>query len=92
MHINQVQQLDIERVFYMSSSRAHDLLVSFQKEILQELNVTFLDLYPATFLSTEHLLTHDGLHYSPEFNRKMLNWFYDKDKQGSKTKSSMSNE
>ena len=75
MHIHQVQQLDIERVFYMSSSRAYDLY-QFQKEIIQDLNVSFLDLYPATFCSAEHLLTLDGRHYTPEFNLKMLNWFY----------------
>lgn len=79
MHIHQVASRDdwweLTRVFYMSSSRTHDLY-RYQKEIMKELNVPVLDLYNATYLSAEQLQFADGRHFSPEFNKLMLNWFY----------------
>ena len=79
MHIHRVADkkdwYHLDRVFYMSTSRSYDLY-RYQKEIMTELNVTFLDLYPATYLSAEHLREMDGRHYSKAFNKKMLDWFY----------------
>jgi hypothetical protein len=80
MHIQQVASdkndwFHVDRVFYMSSSRAHDLY-RYQKEIMAQLNVTMLDLYPATHLSADHLEPGDGRHYTREFNKMMLDWFY----------------
>lgn len=78
MHIHQVADkkdwYHLERVFYMSSSRSYDLY-RYQKEIMRDLNVSILDLYPATYLSAHHLERHDGRHYSLAFNEKMLSWF-----------------
>jgi hypothetical protein len=80
MHIHRVaDQKDwyhLDRVFYMSTSRSFDLY-RYQREIMLDMNVTFLDLYEATFLSVEQLLEGDGRHYTPAFNEKMLSWFYD---------------
>jgi len=80
MHIHRVADkkdwFHLERVFYMSTSRSYDLY-RYQNDIMAELNVTFLDLYPATYLSAEQLRELDGRHYSKDFNMKMLNWFYE---------------
>lgn len=82
MHIHQVTSkkvwFHLDRVFYMSSLRSFDFY-RFQREIMRDLNVTLLDLYPATFLSSHELRKADGRHCSHEFNQKMLSWFY-KDK------------
>ena len=79
MHIHRVSKqkdwFHLKRVFYMSTSRSYDLY-RYQKRIMAELNVSVLNLYPATYLSAEHLRDLDGRHYSIEFNRKMLSWFY----------------
>jgi hypothetical protein len=80
VHIHQVASdkkdwFHVQRVFYMSSSRAHDLH-RYQQEIMLELNVTVLDLYAATQLSAEHLKPGDGRHYTDQFNKMMLDWFY----------------
>ena len=78
VHVHQVQGVDwfhIARIVYMASSRAHDLYI-YQKEIMEELQVPFLDIYHATYLSAAHLHDGDGRHYRPELNSFMLNWFY----------------
>jgi hypothetical protein len=79
MHIHRVADMNdwfhLGRVFYMSSSRAHDLY-RYQKQIMAEFNVTLLDLYPATHLSADHLRPGDGRHYTQEFDKMMLDWFY----------------
>jgi hypothetical protein len=72
----------VERVFYMSFSRVN-ALYHYQKEIMEDLNVTLLDLYPATRLSAEHLQPGDGRHYTQEFNRMMLDWFYPQNSRSS---------
>lgn len=41
-----------------------------------ELKVPLLDLYEATYLSSDQLYPSDGRHYKPDMNRKMLGWFY----------------
>jgi hypothetical protein len=79
MHVHRVADQNdwqqVRRVFYMSSSRSHDLY-QYQKDIMAELNVTLLDLYPATYLSAELLEFGDGRHYTKEFNKRLLDWFY----------------
>jgi hypothetical protein len=79
MHIHRVSDQNdwqqVRRVFYMSTSRSHDLY-RYQRDIMAELNVTLLDLYPATYLSAEHLEFGDGRHYTKEFNKRLIDWFY----------------
>lgn len=65
----------INRIRYMSESRSR-YLYELQKRIMLELNVPFLDLYDATYLSADQLYPSDGRHYRPDLNRKMLGWFY----------------
>jgi hypothetical protein len=69
----------INRIRYMSESRSR-YLYNLQKDIMNELNVPFLDLYEATYLSADRLYPSDGRHYKPDLNRMMLSWFYDPDK------------
>eukprot|EP00797_Seminavis_robusta_P028915 Sro570_g168580.1 n/a (261) ;mRNA; r:50132-50914 len=63
------------RVRYMSSSRmAH--LYRLQRQLMQELQVPFLDIYEATYLSADWTFPGDGRHYLPELHKHMLKWFY----------------
>ena len=79
MHVHRVADQndwrEMRRVFYMSTSRSYDLY-RYQKDIMTELNVTLLDIYPATYLSAEFLEFGDGRHYTKEFNKRLLDWFY----------------
>ena len=63
------------RLRYMSSSRSY-ILYTKQKELMQRLNVTFLDIYQASFLSADHTFIGDGRHYLPYFNTMIVNWFF----------------
>lgn len=65
----------LQRVRYMSSSRM-SYLYQLQKELMQELQVTFLDIYEATYLSASWTFPGDGRHYSPELHQHILRWFY----------------
>ena len=63
------------RLRYMSSSRAN-LLHTKQQQLMKRLNVTYLDVYQATYLSADHTYIGDGRHYLPYLNTMILNWFY----------------
>ena len=65
----------LDRIRYMSRSRSR-YIYERQKSLMQQLDVPFLDLYEATFLSADWLYPGDGRHYRPDFNRMMLSWFY----------------
>jgi len=78
IHIHAVQEKNVKNglMRYMSSSRSR-YLYDVQKMIMEEMDVTFLDVYKATFLSAEqHWPVGDGIHYKKEFCRMMLDWFY----------------
>jgi hypothetical protein len=60
---------------YMSSSRV-EILYRKQKALMQELNVTYLDLYEASHLSAHNYLSKDGRHTLASWNRDVLEWFY----------------
>jgi hypothetical protein len=66
----------IDRICYMSASRSR-FLCDIQAKVMRELNVPLLDLYEATYLSSDQLYPSDGRHYRPDLNRLMLSWFYD---------------
>ena len=70
----------INRIRYMSASRSR-YLYELQKKIMKRLDVPFLDLYEATYLSADQLYPSDGRHYRPDLNRKMLGWFYKHNQQ-----------
>ena len=53
----------LQRVRYMSSSRMYHLY-QLQRNLMQELDVPFLDIYEATYLSASWTLSGDGRHYS----------------------------
>jgi hypothetical protein len=64
------------RTKYMTNSRAR-LLYEKQKRLMAELDVPFLDLWEAYFLSGDQQLQKgDGRHYSKAINRHMQSWFY----------------
>jgi len=63
------------RLRHMSASRSKHLY-TLQKEIMKELDVPVLDVYEATYLSSDMLYPSDGRHYRPDLNRIMLSWFY----------------
>jgi hypothetical protein len=65
----------INRIRYMSASRSW-YLYHLQKNIMKSLHVPFLDLYEATYLSSDQLYPSDGRHYRPDLNRKMIGWFF----------------
>jgi hypothetical protein len=62
-------------VRYMSNSRAL-YLYHEQKKIVQEMGIPFIDLFQAYYLSGDWTVLGDGRHYVDEFNRRVLNWFY----------------
>lgn len=55
------------RARYMSSSRA-EFLYTQQRKLMKELQVPFLDIYEATFLSASQSRESDGRHYTQELN------------------------
>ena len=65
----------INRIRYMSSSRAK-FLYDAQKQLMKSLDVPLLDIFEATYLSSDRLYPSDGRHYRPNLNRLMLGWFY----------------
>ena len=68
-------KLLLDRVRYMSTSRMGHLY-QLQRQLMQELQIPFLDIYEATYLSASWTFPGDGRHYLPELNKQMLNWFY----------------
>ena len=65
----------IERVKYLSSSRSNTLYY-LQKDLMKKLDIPFLDVYEATYLSAAWHRPLDARHYRPQLNYMMLNWFY----------------
>ena len=64
-----------KRIKYMSSTRSHDLY-EYQKGICIEMDVPFLDVYDAYFLSADWHFPTDGRHYRPELNEVIFNSFF----------------
>ena len=74
-----------ERNKYMSDGRVQ-YLYHLQKELMQNLSVTFLDMYPASFLCMDYHQTRrtpgDAVHYTRDWNRVMTRWFYPNETTG----------
>ena len=80
MHIHKVVEgnqdwTHIQRIYYMSNSRAHRLY-ELQRIVMKELNTTVLDVFPTTYLSAHWTRRGDGRHYQPNLNQMALSYFY----------------
>lgn len=61
------------RLKYMSSSRSYQLY-ELQAAVCRALQVPFLDVFEASYLSADHTMPGDGRHYSEEFNSMTMTW------------------
>ena len=68
------RQSKLDRLRYMSSSRSL-ALHQFQKKVCHDLNIPFLDIYQASYLSADYTLEGDGRHYRANFNTMAVHWF-----------------
>jgi hypothetical protein len=70
------QRLDCEMgTKYVTSSRVEHLYQK-QKALMEELDITYLDLYETTYLSAHKTIPNDGMHYLESWNQDVLDWFY----------------
>jgi hypothetical protein len=60
---------------YASNSRVK-YLYEEQMKIMKELNVPVLDVFEATYLSSDQQLIGDLVHYQAPFNKLILSYFY----------------
>ena len=68
--------MQVSRVEYMSQSRT-ERLYQVQNQLMRELNVTILDIYPASYLLADgHRFAGDAIHYHLDVNKLMMSWFY----------------
>jgi len=81
MHIHQVAAgnpatwATIRRSYYMSTSRAKRLY-QLQNQLMANMSIPVLDLYPGTFFAAHMSRVGDGRHYKSEWNQLSLEWFY----------------
>ena len=81
LHIHVVQascfrrETCIKGTRYMSESRSRRLY-ELQKELMNKLNVPWMDLYEAYFLSADYTKWGDGRHFQDAFSQLLLSWFY----------------
>ena len=73
----------INRIKYMSASRSQNLY-KLQLKLMHELGIPVIDLYKATYLSSDCLYPSDGRHYKPDLNRKMIGWYYSQQNKNTK--------
>lgn len=64
-----------KRIRYLSQSRSR-LLYDYQKEVIHDLHLDFMDIWHAYWAMAEHTLDGDGRHYDVVANRYVLQWFY----------------
>lgn len=64
-----------DRIRYMSTSRVF-YLHTIQRELMSELQVPYLNLYNAYYLSADSTMDGDGRHFDAHLNAKMLSYFY----------------
>lgn len=60
---------------YMSTSRSKQLY-ELQKRLVQEMNVRYLDVWMASYLSADWMKTNDGRHYRWEFNHYIIQQYW----------------
>lgn len=66
-----------QRLRYMSASRSFELYRA-QKELCQNANISFLDVYGATYLQADETRLGDGRHFTPRLNLYTSDWFFQK--------------
>jgi hypothetical protein len=64
---------------YLSNSRAQALHYK-QKALMEELDVPYLDLFEAYYLSAHYTAAGDGRHFSQELNELIISWFHPNNK------------
>lgn len=70
-------QACVDSTRYLSNSRVR-FLHEKQKELMKELDVTYLDLFDSYYLSAHYTAEGDGRHLRQELNEVILDWFYPK--------------
>jgi len=65
----------MKRILYMSESRS-EALYRYQKNICEDENMPFLDIYEAYALSADWHFPTDGRHFRPELNQMIFDWLY----------------
>jgi hypothetical protein len=65
----------LAKVRYASNSRVK-YLYEEQMKIMKDLNVPVLDVYEATYLSSDQHAVGDSVHYEAPFNKLILSYFY----------------
>jgi hypothetical protein len=66
----------IGQVQYMSNARVR-YLHREQGRIMDEFNVSTMDVYLGTYLAAHYHIQGDALHHQAAFSEQMLNWFYE---------------
>jgi len=67
-----------ESLRYVSRSRAQDFHEA-QVKLMQRLNVPVIDMFNMTFDAAEWHSLNDALHFNPEFNDYLMDYFYPRD-------------
>ena len=71
-----VELVSVEKLGYMSRSRT-ERLYRLHKELMRELDVPIMDVYPASYLLADRTRKEaDAIHYDREVNELMVSWFY----------------
>jgi hypothetical protein len=65
----------LRRIRYVTYSRS-EYLYRRQKKLMEDMNVTVWDLFEALYLSAHYTVPGDVMHYTEEYNRFILDWFY----------------
>jgi hypothetical protein len=70
------QQMLINRLRYMSASRSYELYQRQRRIVTTEFqDVSFLDVYRASYVAADATFRGDGRHYQPDWNIMTVNWF-----------------
>lgn len=83
LHVHRVKCADanydyqgcLDSTRYLSNSRVR-FLHEKQKDLMKELNVPYLDLFDAYYLSAHYTAEGDGRHFQQDLNELILDWFY----------------
>lgn len=65
----------IRRIRYATYSRS-EYLYRRQKKLMEDMNVTVWDFFEPSYLSAHYTEPGDVMHYTEDFNRFILDWFY----------------
>jgi hypothetical protein len=71
-----LRMVDCRAQFKYWGQARFERLRTIQIKLMNELGVEMMDVFEAYWLSVDYHLLHDGLHYRPELNQHVFNWFY----------------